>query len=137
MSWVVRWDLRLGHKALWTLAPVPARMRLPLGAELASSLAGAAGGSAASLPLGAELASVPSGTTCGSGAGAGGSSVALGAAELPSFGTAARIMAPPLCLTMFCTSGAFGFAGGGGGAIPAGSMVIDCEKTQGGTRGFE
>ena len=137
MSWVVRWDLRLGHKALWTLAPAPARMRLPLGAKLASSSAGAAGGSAARLPLGAELASLPAGTTCGSGAGAGGSSVALGAAESPTFGTAAKVMAPPLCLTMFCTSGAFDFAGGGGGVIPASSMVIDCETTQGGTRGFE
>ena len=137
MSWVVRWDLRLGHKALWTLAPVPARMRLPLGAELASSSAGAAGGSSAGLPLEAELASVSSGTTCGTEAGAGGSSVALGAAESPTFGTAAKVMAPPLCLTMFCTSGAFDFAGGGGGVTPASSMVISRESTQGGHGDFK
>ena len=117
-------------------------MRLPLGAKLASSLAGAAGESAARLPLGAELASLLAGTACGFGAGAGGSSVASGAAELPSFGTAipgkfgtppsleggaglegGPVMAPPLCLTMLCTSGAFDFAGGGGGTISAGSMI--------------
>ena len=132
-------------------------MRLPLGAELASSLAGAAGESSARLPLGAELASLSAGTACGlSGAGAGGSPVTSGAAELPSFGTAipgkfgtppsleggaglegGPVMAPPLCLTMLCTSGAFDFAGGGGGTMSAGSMIqINCEEGKGGITGI-
>ena len=107
-------------------------MRLPLGAGLALSSAGAAGGSSAGLPLEAESASVSLGTTCGTKTGARGSSVVLAGTESPTFGTAAKVMAPPLCLTMFCASGAFDFGGGGGGFAPASSMVISRESRQGG-----